>query len=514
MDKNILVLSAVSGDQESFQRVYEKLKMYAYSIASELFSDSVIREDAVNRAMDEVVDKIRNQRIMFENKPWSYVKRSVSNSLIDLARLREASKLKEENDDSSKRYEKPLDSKELACIDEGFASIVKNGENNSGFRIFKISEVPHDKHPTKKKSESHPWIDTLEEVLTYEWWWEIDQWEDGKAKINPSNESLTFDDIAFRFQYCSEKMWAKWNLTNGLLDNIISHKEKRIMLQHLSGFKQKEIAEKHNVSEPYVSKVLSKYRKDWGWNDDDDMSQAKLMLLSKHLADWYAAPKKYVPPPPNPLYDLNNPKLDELYRKLNKVQDDYEAECTKVNPGWEIRPDDDYDYVWRTTEEPEDDNIQADWIAKVRKYGLRQALAMFGGKNPVHTYYESIESERPQIKTSPEIEAFEAEIDKLRDEIYYVIHPGKENGWKTRESAIEEIVKFEQEKNDFYKIVTTSPKMKAYFHDLDLSGIVQLNRLFHIAEAFFRSWYPNVRLNATPDYGTWTDYPSLIDLLS
>lgn len=37
MDKNVLVLSAMSGDQESFGKVYEKLKMYAYSVASELF---------------------------------------------------------------------------------------------------------------------------------------------------------------------------------------------------------------------------------------------------------------------------------------------------------------------------------------------------------------------------------------------------------------------------------------------------------------------------------------------
>jgi DNA-directed RNA polymerase specialized sigma24 family protein len=340
MDKNVLVLSAISGDQESFQRVYEKLKMYAFSIASELFSDSVLREDAINQAMDEVVDKIRNQRGLFENKPWSYVKRSVSNSLIDLARLREAAKLKEENEDPSTHYEKPLDPKELAWIDEGFAKIAKCGDNNSGFRIFNISEVSRGKDPEERRSKNHPWIDTLEEVLTYQWWWGIEQWEDNETKFKSSHESLTVGDLAFRFKCCSEKMWDKWNLINGLLDNIGSHQEKRIMLQHLSGFKQTEIAQKQNVSEPYISKVLSKYRKDWGWSDDDT-KQARLILLSKHLADWYAAPKKYVPPSsrPNPLYDPNNPELDRLYRKLNKAHDDYEAEFTKVNPDWEIRQD-------------------------------------------------------------------------------------------------------------------------------------------------------------------------------
>jgi DNA-directed RNA polymerase specialized sigma24 family protein len=338
MDKNVLVLSAVSGDQDSFKKVYERLQMYAYSIGSELFSDSVIREDAINQAMDEVLDKIRNQRASFENKPWSYVKRSISNSLIDLARLREAAKLKEENEGPSKHFEKPLDPKELAWIDEGFAKIAKSGDNNSGFRIFNISEVPRGKDPEERKSKNHPWIDTLEEVLTYQGWWGIEQWEDNEEKFKSSNESLMVDDLAFRFKCCSEKMWDKWNLINGLLDNIASHKEKRIMLQHLSGFKQIEIAQKQNVSEPYVSIILSRCRKDWGWNDDD-VKQARLMLLSKHLADWYAVPKKYVPPPPDPLYDLVNPELDRLYRKLNKVHDDYESEFTKVNPGWEIRQD-------------------------------------------------------------------------------------------------------------------------------------------------------------------------------
>jgi DNA-directed RNA polymerase specialized sigma24 family protein len=569
MDKNVLVLSAISGDQESFQRVYERLKMYAYSIASELYSDSVLREDAVNQAMDGVVDKIRNQRGLFENKPWSYVKRSVSNSLIDLARLREASKSKEENEESSKSYEKPLDPKELTWIDEGFARITENGDNNSGFRIFKISEVPQNKDQAEKKSKSYPWIDTLEEVLTYQWWWGIEQWEENESKNLSTKQSLAVEDLAFRFKYCSAKMWAKWNLINGLIDNIASHKEKHIMLQHLSGFKQIEIAKKQNVSEPYVSKVLSKYHKDWGWNDDD-MSQAKLMLVSKHLADWYAAPKKYVPPQ-SPLYDRYNPKLDELHRKLNKAQDDYEKEFTKINPGWEIRQ---YDYE-EDFEEKIGYKIQDDWIRKVRRYGFRPALKMLGGRNPIDTYWKSLEAQYANIKTSLELKDFESEIDKLRIEIHCVIHPEfvnylkalqdkqkavctendeleprKQKYWdsfsefrgsltvnfpltreeseefedlkrqwqieqkikaKMQETIIKAASEFEQKKSEFYKTVIASPKMKAYFHDLDLTDIIQLNRLFHIAEAFFRSWYPNLRLSENPDYGTWSNYPLRTD---
>ena len=409
MDKNVLVLSAMSGDQESFGKVYEKLKMYAYSVASELFSDPVIREDAVNQAMDEVADKIRNQRALFENKSWFYVKRCVSNSLIDLARLRDASRSKQETEDSSKCYEKPIDTKELAWIDEGFATITNDGDNDSGFRIFKISEVPQDKALREKESKSHTWIDILEEVLTYRWWG-IEHWQDNKSNLEPGGESLTNDEISFIFKYCSEKMWAKWNLINGLLDNITSNKEKHIMLQYLSGFKQSEIAEKHKVSEPYISKILAKYRKDWGW-DDNDLQQAKLMLLSKHLSDWYAAPKKILVPSEDESQIIKS----ELINQLNRARTDYANEFRKLNPGWEIQ--------YKESEEISEETIrninEADWNIHVRKVGLHTALKMAGITNLMEIRCKYGQNKNPTPKTSSELEAIEVVIEKLQRDRFF-----------------------------------------------------------------------------------------------
>jgi hypothetical protein len=77
----------------------------------------------------------------------------------------------------------------------------------------------------------------------------------------------------------------------------------------------------------------------------------------------------------------------------------------------------------RTPAEKLGDEIQKDWIAKIGKYGLYTALDMFGGKNPIDSYWESVKRKYDEIKTSPEIKALEVEIDDIQDEIHIFVHP-------------------------------------------------------------------------------------------
>lgn len=72
--------------QTEYDNFYNKLRRYAHLRASSLFSDAILREDAVTKAMDRVVDwLVTNQPV---NSLEAFTKTIVANSLKNSARLR------------------------------------------------------------------------------------------------------------------------------------------------------------------------------------------------------------------------------------------------------------------------------------------------------------------------------------------------------------------------------------------------------------------------------------------
>ncbi len=69
-----------------YTEFYNKIKQYANSRASRLFSDITLRADAVDKAMDKMVDwLLTKQRVDSEE---AFAKTIVSNSLKNSSRLR------------------------------------------------------------------------------------------------------------------------------------------------------------------------------------------------------------------------------------------------------------------------------------------------------------------------------------------------------------------------------------------------------------------------------------------
>ena len=348
MDKNMLILSAISGDDEKFQQSYEVLKRYADSIATETFSDPVIREEAVAQAMDKFSDKFK---YITSNKPWNYAKKIISNAIIDIARQRGRTFHLEGSF---------IDQEEMAWIDERFAKIPEEEKDkgdvfsDSGWHVIKL-EQPTDGKTRKKLEESlnpqTPIPSSLiwfENVLASPWWCGLEEWSAKGADGKPctDQDTLSFKYFSRLIKQANTKRWARYNLISALIDNIPSSSEKRVVLHYPWNFKQVEVANQLRVSKPYISMILKDRINDWGWGDED-IAQARILLLTKQLADWYGKTKIIHHPP--------NQRLRELNAELNRAGDEWNY--------WE-----------------EQDNIAFNnWIARIRKYGLHQADGVFGG---------------------------------------------------------------------------------------------------------------------------------------
>ena len=84
-----------------------------------------------------------------------------------------------------------------------------------------------------------------------------------------------------------DRLWAKYNLIMGLVNDIPSQSEKRVILHYLWGFKPVEISRELDVTKPYISRILSgKWLKMWGWKTQM-FTRQRLILLTHYLADWY-----------------------------------------------------------------------------------------------------------------------------------------------------------------------------------------------------------------------------------
>lgn len=70
------------------------------------------------------------------------------------------------------------------------------------------------------------------------------------------------------------------------LNSIPGREEKRIMEYYLRGYRQREIVSQLDKKKEYVSRIIHKWLKIWGWGEMD-VERSKLILLTHQLADLY-----------------------------------------------------------------------------------------------------------------------------------------------------------------------------------------------------------------------------------
>ncbi len=451
MDKNVLMLSAISGNDEAFHKAYDTLKRYGNSIASESFSDPVLREQVVSQAMDKFSDKLHS---ITSNKPWNYAKAIISNSIIDIARQRGRSFHLEGSF---------IDLKEMAQIDERFAKIPEEEKDNcddftnSGWHVFKVEEPTDGKHRKNLVETTQelmpPSLNYLETILASPWWCGLEEW----SKSGTDGKPCTVENcMSFRYfneliKQANSKRWNRYNLISALIDNITSSSEKRVILHFLWNFKQVEIANMLRVSKPYVSTVIKEIGHKWGWTDED-VAQAQILLLTKQLADWYGKTKVINHPP--------SQRLRDLYAQLNKARDEWDYWLEK------------------------DDMIFNKWLAEIRKNGLNNTLTTSGRAKESVEQNEDGEIISKALAAERAYYGIEELVDEEKQKQEKELHSKYGNDILPR--------------NQFFTKVISLPQTKAHFPGISLTEEKQLNKLYLLAASCNSSWYPNIRLRELP----------------
>jgi len=284
-----LLLAVKSGDSVKYQWLWDRLTEYADSIASALFSSPALRDEAAEKAMDKVGDWLKSDGILYIDRPWAFVRKIVSNSLIDSHKTR---KLEEIGLTSAR----DTIERDILCeIDEGIQEAFetpdeeKSGAEGLGWRHFQIISEDRGRKEDDDRYHVHRWIEGLHELFKYEWWWNEESWRQKvESERKRAMQSLRGSDeeASLRYKECTDRLWSNYNLITARIDSIPGDSAKRVMRAYLAGFKQVEIARDFNVTPPYVSKIMNPHIKEWGWGKPD-IYKARLILLTQHLAVLY-----------------------------------------------------------------------------------------------------------------------------------------------------------------------------------------------------------------------------------
>lgn len=291
-NRDVEVLLAVkSGDTVKYQRLWDRLTQYADSLASTLFSSPTLRDDAVEKAMDKAGDWLKSDGILYTDRPWAYVRRIVSNSLIDSSRTRklEATDLTSVRDTTDKNVLRQVDDEIAKSFARSADDDIEDDAQGSGWQVFQIIS---EGKPLKKDDDSyhpHKWIETLNVLLKYQWWWIVTDWYrkiESERKRAMRSLRGTSIEVQSRYEEYTGKIWGNYHLAKALIDNIQRLSERRIMEAYLQGFKQVDISKNMNISTAFVSRIVNKYLKEWEWSDRE-IYTARVILLTQHLAVLY-----------------------------------------------------------------------------------------------------------------------------------------------------------------------------------------------------------------------------------
>lgn len=133
----------------------------------------------------------------------------------------------------------------------------------------------------------------------------------GERKTKQADQKSNNSKVHLKLKEYREKLWSRYNLITALGNGIPSLSSKRIIQNYLWGSKSVEITKEFNVSAAYVSKVLNEHLRKWGW-EDSDVYQARLILLTHTLADWFLETYETVP---------GSTRLRELKAKIKLIGD-------------------------------------------------------------------------------------------------------------------------------------------------------------------------------------------------
>lgn len=270
-----------SGDGIKFKDIVKGLTEEANSIANSLN----VPLDAVEKAIDKAVDWLGGTEPFRLDHPMSYVKRLIHNAIIDYSRTHKEEVVSEEEIKG-----------ELAWIDESmgyFGEDEKADEPVAAWHGFKVRSFSKGERTTLAYPE-HGWLRALQSSRYSDWF---------------------FADMSKTA--CNER-WARYKLIVALIENIPSLSEQKIVKHFLYGHRVTDIAKELDVSKAYVSKVVTKWLKSWGW-DRLQVQRDRIILLTHYLATTYSRVKARIDLAVSRRYAKERELADKLYRNVIKA---------------------------------------------------------------------------------------------------------------------------------------------------------------------------------------------------
>ena len=275
-----LLATLINNDSPRLAQIIDRLRKEARSIAiAKLDAEDV--EDATSQTIDKAIDWLRSDAPFKANYPMGYVKKLITNAIIDYGRTHKG--------EAAPEHEIR---KALPWIDEGMGYSGEDEEGDmeagtGGWHGIKSKNRPLYITGTAEYPE-HPWLKGLNRLERYEsWFWnEYKVYDYLKNKLRGTGVKVTYR-LAFRFlKSKQDRRWQQYKLIMALINNIPSLGEQEIIKYYLWGYRVTDIHQKLDVTKPYISKVVSKWMKAWGW-DKLERDKMRIILLTNYLANIY-----------------------------------------------------------------------------------------------------------------------------------------------------------------------------------------------------------------------------------
>jgi len=279
-----LLTTLTNKDTSKFTLIIDRLRKEARDIADELLQ--VNNEEAVSQAMDKASDWLGSNAPFQVTRPMAYVKRLVHNEVITYWRAH-----KEDEALSEGQLKHILIWVEGNSWDdeENFWEIA---ENSGWHHVVN----PKKYKPSEEEYPEHHWLRRLDSLRDYAEWLKLSGVLDYlRSKHQMSEGELTRQRLRALARKeghtlaksLRDRQWRQYKLTMTLIDNIPSLREQEVVKLYLWGFCVTSIANRLNVKKPYISRVVTKWLKDWGW-DKHKRDEIRFIFLTYHLARSYS----------------------------------------------------------------------------------------------------------------------------------------------------------------------------------------------------------------------------------
>ena len=319
-------------DYSHFSRFIKEVETYARkkAFALDVSEDAVF--DAVNKVTDWLMKGVK------VDHPASYINAIIHNALVDYG------KADKSTDDTS-----PGDLAMINGGDSGFYGKEDEG-GCAGWHVIEIDEKP----PKKVKKE-------------------------GAVKIPKFGESLAgfLSVLELLERYAPNEVRQAYKQLTQQFNGIPSSGQKRIMEYYLLGYRQIDIVDELDKSTAYVSRIVNKWLRIWGWSKKD-VERGKVIILTHHIDELYRG-LQHERNLPQRLYDEVTSNLEtkayfhalaesesenlvELCKRLEKYY------APKVMPDWHER------VRWEVFENQEWENTKKERVKFLRQLPKEKRL--------------------------------------------------------------------------------------------------------------------------------------------